>query len=79
MYDVVWQGLGILAMLGFVVASVYVLDRLKKAERRAQDQREYAQQPVTNRIQPTVRPANQIPRPPSARLEVQEEHEHGND
>lgn len=51
MFDVVWQAVGILAMLGFVVASVYVLDRLKKAERRAQ----------------------------SARLEVQEEHEHGND
>lgn len=34
MFEAVWQGLGILALLGFVVASVYVLDRLKKAERR---------------------------------------------
>lgn len=48
MFDAVWQAVGILAMLGFVVASVYVLDGLKKAERRA-------------------------------RLETQEEHEHGND
>lgn len=79
MFDVVWQGVGILAMFGFVAASVYVLDRLKKAERRAQDQREYAQQPVNHRVPTTVRPANQIPRPPSARLETQEEHEHGND
>lgn len=26
---------------------------------------EHAQQPVNNRIEPTVRPANQIPKPPS--------------
>lgn len=39
MFDVFWQGVGILAMLGFVVASVYVLDRLKKAERREQSAR----------------------------------------
>ena len=28
---------------------------------------EHAQQPVNNRVEPIVRPANQIPRPPSAR------------
>lgn len=39
MFDAVWQGVGILAMFGFVAASVYVLDRLKKAERRAQSAR----------------------------------------
>ncbi|GEM_PF-5542323 len=27
---------------------------------------EHAQQPVSNRIEPTVRPANQIPRPPAS-------------
>lgn len=43
MFDAVWQGVGILAMLGFVVASVYVLDRLKKAERREQGDRDVAE------------------------------------
>lgn len=37
MFDVVWQVVGILAMFGFVAASVYWLDRLKKAERREEE------------------------------------------
>lgn len=27
---------------------------------------EHAQQPVSNRVEPTVRPANQFPKPPNA-------------